>query len=143
MNYFYAHLSTGGRTLSWDDSLLDHTPDAWMDHSRLAAELARRGYPVVATADLWHHTLDLTLNLYQGEPRTFMAVPFDSRSGTQRAAVFYNSPEGKHKMHQFLEGNPQKKFRRVSLGPELDSKYILFERVGPPVTHPTILEARP
>jgi hypothetical protein len=143
VNYFYAHRTTGGLPLTWDTPLLDHTSDAWMDHRALAQELIRRGYPVVATADFWHHTLHLALNLIQEKPLTFTAVPFSSRSDTERAAVFYNSPEGESRLRDFLRGNPGKKFQRVSLGSGLDRKYILLERTSPPVTHPSDLEFRP
>ena len=135
INYFHAHLSTGGRPYQWDDYLMDFTSDAWMDHGALARELIKRGYPVVATADFWHHTLDLSLNLYQGEPKKFMAVPFASLSNTERAAVFYNSPEGELRMHEFLAGHGNKKFKRVTLPDPLDKQYILLERTAPPVAY--------
>lgn len=138
INLFYSHLSSGGQTRAWKTDLLDHTPDAWMDHSRLAAELARRGFPVVAAGDFWHHTLHLALNLDQGEPRTFEAVGMRSRSGTERAAVFYNSYEGRERAHRFLIGHAESVFLPASLGPELDRKYIFYERTWPPVDYPEL-----
>ena len=74
VNYFYSHLQSGGRPLVWNDPLFDHVSDAWMNHRPLVEELARRGYPVVATGDYWHHTLHLALNLYQAKPPAFWAV---------------------------------------------------------------------
>lgn len=137
VNYFYAHLQDGGRPHSWGaNKLLDHTSDAWMNHKLLVQALVKRGYPVVATTDFWHHTLYLSLNLYQGEPLKFSAQPYESSSDTERAAVFYNSPEGKIMLAEFMRGHSGKKFRRVSLGPELDKKYLLYERVSPPVNYP-------
>ena len=133
INYFQAHLATGGRPYQWDDCLMDFTSDAWMDHGALARELIKRGYPVVATADFWHHTLDLSLNLYQGRPLRFMAVPFASLSNTERAAVFYNSPEGELRMREFLAGHRGKKFEQVELPEPLRQQYILLERKNPPV----------
>ncbi len=142
VNYFYCHLTTGGRPLVWGEPLLDHVSDAWMNHRPLARELARRGYPVVATGDFWHHTLHLALNLYQDDPPAFWAVDIASRSDTERAAVFYNSPEGRERMGFFLEGNPETIFLPVSLGPELDGKYLLLERTWPPVDYPQDLEGQ-
>lgn len=143
VNYFHAHLSTGGRPLAWDDPLLDHVSDAWMDHGPLVKELARRGYPVVATGDYWHHTLHLALNLYQNKPPAFWAVDIASRSNTERAAVFYNSPEGRERLRVFLDGNHDEKYRPVSLGPELDQKYLLVEKLWPLVTYPRDVEEMP
>jgi len=140
VNYFYAHLSTGGLPLEWDDPLLDHTSDAWMNHDLLARELEKRGYPVVATADYWHHTLHLALNLYQGRPLKFQAVSWASRSHTERAAVFYNSPEGRRIMREFIDGHKPKEFRHAPLPASLADKYILLERVGPEVEHPSDLD---
>ncbi len=140
INYFYCHLTTGGRPLVWNEPLLDHTSDAWMNHKLLADELARRGYPVVAAADYWHYTLHLALNLYQGRPLKFQAVSWSSRSHTERAAVFYNSLEGRERMEAFVRGHQPKQFREATLPPELADKYILLERVGPPVEHPPDLE---
>jgi hypothetical protein len=143
VNYFYSHLSTGGRPLVWDDPLLDHVSDAWMDHRPLVQELARRGYPVVATGDYWHHTLHLALNLYQDKPQAFWAVDIASRSDTERAAVFYNSPQGRERLEVFVRGNKGEHYREVSLGTELDQKYILVEKVGPPVIYPRDVEEMP
>lgn len=143
VNYFHSFLSTGGRPLVWNDPLLDHVSDAWMDHEPLVRELTRRGYPVVATGDFWHHTLHLALNLYQGRPPAFWAVDIASRSNTERAAVFYNSPEGRERLDLFIRANQDEKYRPVSLGPELDHKYLLIEKVWPPVPYPPDLEAAP
>ena len=138
VNYFYAHMSTGGQTANWQTRLLDHTPDAWMDHSLLAEELVKRGYPVVATADRWHHTLHLALNLYHtDDPPKFIATDVYSLSDTERAAVFYNSIEGKARMGFFIRvAGAGKEYREVKLPEHLASKYILLERTGPPVTYP-------
>lgn len=143
VNYFHAHLSGGGRPLVWNDPLLDHVSDAWMDHGPLVRELARRGYPVVATGDYWHHTLHLALNLYQDKPPAFWAVDIASRSDTERAAVFYNSPEGRERLNYFVTGNKGEVYRQASLGPDLDRKYILLEKVSPPVTYPRDVEELP
>ncbi len=149
INYLYAHHSTGGSTAAWDTPLLDHTPDAWMNHRELARELARRGLPVVATADYWHHTLDLALNLYQGEPLVFSAQPFASRSDTEAAACFYNSREGRTKEREFFQGHGRirghkgKSYVRLYLGQYLDGKYRCYRRVSPPVTYPDDWEEKP
>jgi hypothetical protein len=145
VNYFYAHKTTGGQTGKWDTPLLDHTPDAWMNHSLLAAELAKRGYPVVATADKWHHTLHLALNLYHNQrPPKFVAVDIHSRSNTERAAVFYNSDEGRERMRFFLKGHGgHKQYREAKLPEPLASKYILLERTGPPVSYAPDVEPAP
>ncbi|MBI4797379.1 MAG: glycosyltransferase family 39 protein [Desulfarculus sp.] len=143
VNYFYSFLSTGGRPLEWNEPLLDHVSDAWMDHEPLVKELTRRGYPVVATGDYWHHTLHLALNLYQDKPPAFWAVDIASRSNTERAAVFYNSPEGRERLEVFVNANQDEKYRPVSLGPELDQKYLLIEKVWPPVPYPPDVEAAP
>ncbi|MCA1988804.1 MAG: glycosyltransferase family 39 protein [Desulfarculus sp.] len=140
VNYFYCHLTSGGRPLVWDSPLLDHVSDAWMNHAELAEVLKQRGYPVVATGDYWHHTLHLALNLYQGRERVFQATDIASRSNTERAAVFYNSPEGRERVKTFLTGNAEEIYLPVSLGPELDRKYLLFERTWPPVDYPSDLE---
>lgn len=138
VNYFYAHLTTGGRPLVWKNPLLDHTSDAWMNHGLLVEELLRRGYPVVAAGDYWHWTLHLALNLYQGRPHRFQAVAFGSRAAAEWAAVFYNSPEGRDRLAKFLQGHRPRRYRRVELPPHLSSKYILIERTWPPVTYPDL-----
>ncbi len=149
INYLYSHLSSGGRTARWDTPLLDHTPDAWMNHKELARELARRDLPVVAATDYWHHTLDLALNLYQGEPLVFSAQPFASRSDTEAAACFYNSREGRTKEYEFFRGHGRirghrgKKYVRLHLGEYLDRKYRCYKRVAPPVTYPDDWEENP
>jgi hypothetical protein len=144
VNYFYAHLSTGGQTGRWHTRLLDHTPDAWMDHSRLARFLANKDYKVVATGDRWHHTLHLALNLYHNEvPPKFVAVDIHSRSHTERAAVFYNSNEGEDRIRLFLRGHAHKGYKRVALPPELAKKYTLLERVGSKVTFPDDVGLKP
>jgi hypothetical protein len=140
VNYFYSHLASGGVPHQWESPLLDFTSDAWMDHGELAAELAARGYPVVATGDYWHHSLHLSLNLWQGESRRFQAVPLRNASDTERAAVFYRSPEGEERMRQFLHGHQHHTYRRAELPPRLAGKYILLERVSPPVVHPPDLD---
>ncbi|KIX11001.1 glycosyltransferase family 39 protein [Dethiosulfatarculus sandiegensis] len=140
VNYFYTHLKSGGHTLPWKNRLLDHVSDAWMNHGLMADFLEKKGYPVVATADRWHHTLNLALNLYQKKPLKFMATPIESRSATERAAVFYNSPEGIATMKRYLRGNPKKTFKRVKLPDYLASKYILLERKAPPVPYSRAME---
>jgi len=136
INYFYSHLTTGGLPHQWKSPLLDFTSDAWMNHGELAEELIKRGYPVVATGDFWHHSLHLALNLWQGEPLKFQAVAFRNASGTERAAVFYNSPEGEERMNHFLRKHDHHDYRRAQLPEHLSSKYILLERTGPPVPYP-------
>ncbi len=139
VNYFWVHITTNGRPHNWgSDPLMDHSADAWMNHKPLADELRRRGYPVVATGDYWHHTLDLTLNLYQDRPKVFHAVPITASSDTERAAVFYRSPEGKERMKYFLATNPGIRYKEVPLGSDLDESYVLLERVSPPVRPPAI-----
>lgn len=141
VNYFWVHLTTDGVPHNWGgDPLMDHASDAWMNHKPLADELKRRGYAVVGTGDFWHHTLDLTLNLYQGPHRVFHAVPITASSNTDDAAVFYRSPEGVERMKYFLATIPNVKFKKASLGPKLDGSYILLERVSPPVKPPAIWE---
>lgn len=140
VNYFQAHLSTGGRPLVWKSGLMDHTSDAWMDHGDMTRELARRGYGMVAAGDYWHHTLDKALNLYQGRPRSFTAVDSRAASGAEDAAVFYNSPEGRLTMDEYLADNQDKGYRRVKLPRDLAGRYILLERTYPPVTYPRVLE---
>jgi hypothetical protein len=140
VNYFYTHLKTGGLPLPWNNPLLDHVSDAWMNHGEMTDFLIKKGYPVVATADRWHHTLHLALNLYQKRPLKFMATPIESRSATERAAVFYNSPEGEATMKRYLRGNPKKNFERVELPYNLAKKYILLERKSPPVPYARAME---
>ena len=138
VNYFYAHLTTGGYTGLWNTKLLDHTPDAWMNHRLMVKELVKRGYPVVATADYWHHTLHLALNLYQDQkPPVFEATDVQSLSNTERAVVFYNSFEGQERMRFFLRHHDMlKEYNQVDLPKPLIHKYILLERTDPPVTYP-------
>jgi hypothetical protein len=140
VNYFYSFLSTGGRPHEWKSPLLDFTSDAWMNHGELAQELIKRGYPVVATGDFWHHTLHLSMNLWQGEPLKFQGVPLRNASGTERAAVFYNSPEGKERMRRFLNAHQHHTYRRLPLPKHLDNKYILLEKTGPQVGYPSDLD---
>lgn len=140
VNYFYSHLASGGQPYQWKNPLLDFTSDAWMNHGELAQELIQRGYPVVATGDFWHHSLHLSLNLWQGEPLQFQGVPLRNASGTERAAVFYNSPEGAERMNRFLRAHEHHTYQRAQLPPHLAHKYILLERTGPPVSYPSDLD---
>jgi hypothetical protein len=140
VNYFYSFLATGGQPHEWESPLMDFTSDAWMNHGELAQELIKRGYPVVATGDLWHHTLHLSMNLWQGEPLKFQGVPLRNASGTERAAVFYNSPEGEERRNYFLQAHKHHEYRTAELPPHLARKYILLERTGPPVVYPPDLD---
>lgn len=140
VNYFYSFLTSGGQPYQWKTPLLDFTSDAWMNHGELAQELIKRGYPVVATGDFWHHSLHLSLNLWQGEPLTFQGVPLRNASDTERAAVFYNSPEGEERMRRFLKAHEHHTYQRAQLPRHLAHKYLLLERTGPQVCYPPDLD---
>lgn len=143
VNYFHSHLKSGGRTLAWEDPWLDHTPDAWMNHRDLADWLAQKPWPVVATADWWHHTLHLALNLYRGPEKSFQAVDMATDSRTDRAAVFYNSWQGREMAARFFGSHAWKTYEPVQLPPRLAKRYLVYQRVAPPVPYPPDLEPKP